>query len=152
MTKPLTITSLYTDERTLTVRERTHLRHQADFVIKETWENGSTRYGISLSPDDARRLAGWINEAFPLPKNAREVIETLPVDTRFRLKSGSLTRYYRKVTENTVQEYANDTFDTPVDRGQWFLDTSPWLFTGWPVDEVTVYEPRTTTIYVPKEG
>lgn len=156
MPNSLTLSSMRMTSRALTAdalgSRNGDPRHNEDLCLNLLIEEGHTRYGITLSPEDARQLAGWINEAFPLPKNAREVIDTLPVGTCFRLAQAEVVQFYRKGSSTTIEQFTDDTFDTPVDGGQRFLDTASWLFTGWPVSGVTVYEPRTTTIYVPKEG
>ena len=107
-----------------------------------------------LSRDVALRLVREVieisglaqEEVFvPEPKNAREVIEKLPVGATFTLDAGAEpTRYFRKRDETIiVDEYNDDRFegDTKFD---WNLTSYTGLFTGWSVDSLKLAEPRKT--------
>jgi hypothetical protein len=83
--------------------------------------------------------------AEPKPKNAREVIEKLPVGATFTLDAGTEpTRYFRKRDETIiVDEYSDDRFEVTT-KYEWNLTSYTGLFTGWSVDSLKLAEPRKT--------
>lgn len=103
-----------------------------------------------LSPEEAYKIHDWIAENIERPsqpKNAREIIDRLPVGSTFTLRepdSDSDLRYFRKEDEETVREYEDEYMISTIPWDKFPLVGEDWsknLFTSWSVESYSEFEP-----------